>query len=238
MRGDQSTEQASALRLRRPRAREWHRLAALTAAEFAELGHSKALNRVRSARRALLWFEAMAEMAGGMGWTDERGQALVMLGPPGLLIRRPRKWLVALPTSLVLAAVIVAAGALAWPLALVLVTVVLVAMFDPPQLPRLRAYSCNAELRGRRPHGSYSLHGLVRDPAAPGAGWRLVEALCDRADVEGWVLCLDAGGASLPGYYARLGFVPSGPAVAMPWGEMMTSMVRRPNADDAGTPSS
>lgn len=40
-------------------------------------------------------------------------------------------------------------------------------------------------------------------------------ALCDRADVEGWVLCLDAGGASLPGYYARLGFVPSGPAVAM-----------------------
>ncbi len=170
----------------------------------------------------------MLDLASGLGWTDAQGQALVVLRPPGL----PRWRLVAVvvPIALAVAVVAVVVWFLARPLALVFLAVLVLAVTDPPRFFRLRALPRSRELRKCRPRGSYALQGLVRDPAACGAGRRLAEALCDRADAMGWVLNLDAGDEWLRDYYARLGFVPTGPSVVFPWGQVRTSMARTPGA--------
>jgi len=219
--------------VRRPRLREWPRLATLKALGFGRREEIKAQYRIFGVFRwALLWATAMLEMALGMAWTDSCGQALVVLIPPGLLSRRSA--LAMVPIVTVVAAGVLLVWSVARPLALVLGAALLVAALDPPRFLRLRALPRSRELRKLRPHGSYCLQGLVRDPAARGAGRRLVESLCDLADRRGWVLSLDAGDGWLRDYYAELGFVPLGPPVAFPWGQSRTAMARFPNASDGG----
>ncbi len=175
----------------------------------------------------------MLDLASGLGWTDDKGQALVLLRPPGL--PRLRSWAVMVPIALAVAAGALVLWFLARPLALASLAVWVVAMIGPPRFLRLRALPCSRKLRGYRPRGSYALQGLVRDPEARGAGRGLAEALCDRASARGWVLSLDAGDEWLRDYYAQLGFVPTGPPVIFPWGQVRTSMSRRPDVGRAGS---
>ena len=228
MDGDVEMRQLGTVQLRRPRPQEWRRLAALSASEFGKREHIKAQYRIGAIRRPLLWAAVMLDLAGGLGWTDDHGQALAVLRPPGL--PRLRSMVVVVPVALTIAAVVVVVWFLARPLALALVAVLAVAMIDPPRFFRLRALPRSRELRKCRPRGSYALQGLVRDPAARGAGRRLAEALCDRAAAKGWVVNLDAGDEWLRDYYARLGFVPTGPPVIFPWGQVRTAMSRAPDA--------
>jgi hypothetical protein len=94
-------------------------------------------------------------------------------------------------------------------------------------LGSLRTLRAVAAMRPLRPRGSYFLYGLCASPDAPGAGRRLMRAVCDEADEHGWVLCLEALG-TMAGYYADFEFRPLAPAQAMPWGETMTAMMRPP----------
>jgi GNAT superfamily N-acetyltransferase len=187
--------------------------------------------RVAAFRWGLFWATAMLEMVGGTAWTDARAQALAVLRPPGA--PRPRMMTAMLGVALVVAAGLLLVWAMAPPLAWALGAATLLAVLGPPRFLRLRGLPCSHQLYKLRPKGSYCLQGLVRDPAARGAGARLVEALCAQADVKGWVLSLEAGDEWLRGYYAGLGFVPSGPPVTFPWGQVRTSMHRVPMVDGA-----
>ena len=174
----------------------------------------------------------MLDLASGLGWTDDKGQALVVLRPPGL--PRLRSWVVMVPTALAAAAGVLSLWFLARPLALALLAALVVAVTGPPRFLRLRALPCSRKLSGYRPRGSYALQGLVRDAEARGAGRALAEALCDEATARGWVLSLVAGDEWLRDYYAQLGFVPTGPPVVSPWGQVRTSMSRHPDVGCAG----
>jgi hypothetical protein len=97
-------------------------------------------------------------------------------------------------------------------------------------LGSLRTLRAVAAMRRLRPRGSYFLYGLCASPDAPGAGRRLMRAVCDEADEHGWTLCLEAPG-TMAGYYADFEFRSLAPARAMPWGETMTAMVRPPRLE-------
>lgn len=217
------------VQLRRPLSREWHRLARMSASQFAKREDVKAQYRTAATRWALLWAVAMLEMGSGTAWTDERGQAMVVLRPPGP--PRLRSVVTMVPIAAVVVVVAVVAWAVARPLAFVVIAALLVAVLDPPRFLRLRALPRSRALFKRRPRGSYSLQSLVRDPAARGAGRRLAGALCVQADAHGWVMNLDAGDEWLRDYYSGLGFVPTGTPVVFPWGQVRTPMSRVPVAD-------
>ncbi len=81
---------------------------------------------------------------------------------------------------------------------------------------------------GDRPAHHVEVHMVASEE--PGAGRALLTAVSVEADRNGWALFLDAANDRLAGYYRDLGFLPVGPAAAMPFGERVTRMVRQPSA--------
>ncbi len=51
--------------VRRPRPGAWLRLAALTASEFSRTPRCRWMQSIKRVRWSLVWFEALAELAGG-----------------------------------------------------------------------------------------------------------------------------------------------------------------------------
>jgi hypothetical protein len=87
-------------------------------------------------------------------------------------------------------------------------------------VPRRALYRC-------RPAGRVVIVHTMAS-VEPGAGADLLKTVTDEADDSGWTLTLDAANERLASYYRQFGFVATGPAVMMPWGEANVPMARPP----------
>ena len=131
-------------------------------------------------------------------------------------------------TTLAAAAVLVglwATRSVSWPVWALLLAVCW--WYRPVTRSGVVGMGARRALRRSRPAGRVVVVHTVAS-VERGAGRRLLARVMVEADQEGWVLVLDAANARLADYYRRFGFVESGPAVVMPWGEANVPMTRRP----------
>lgn len=167
-------------------------------------------------------------VAGGMGYVDEAGTAVLCLSPPRLRDA---------PRALATLGAFMAGGAVAgsilhavWPPLLWLFVAALGALSARAGFNHWRDRAVRKALDEAKPAGAWYLHNFAADAGHKGAGWALLVQVLDRSDREQRTLYLDTVASPLVAYYERAGFAVVVEVGATYAGEdlVVTRMVRRP----------
>ena len=181
-----------------------------------------------SVRHAVLWASTWLELAGGLGRMAEDGSAVLCLEPPRLGdSARFAAVLVAITVG-AFAVVVVAAGI--WPPLAVPPFVAVVALVGRERWCAWRERGVRRRLRAAKPAGAWLLCNFAADATRPGAGRRLLEAVCAEADGRGRAIYLDTVVPHLVEYYAGFGFEERAAVAGQYAGERVTiyRLVRPP----------
>lgn len=172
----------------------------------------------RPVRRGLFRAAILLEVAGGHRYRDAGGDAVLWLRPPRLSLRFGA---VMVGFVAVGAGLVGASYMLWWPLtaAVYLAAVGLVVL---PAWNHVRNHSSKNALATAKPEQEWMLHSFVSRRA--GAGRRLLDRVCDEADVAKRVIYLDCD-PKLIAYYQASGFV-ADVEVPMRWASQRASTCR------------
>lgn len=179
-------------------------------------------------RHAVLWASTWLELAGGLGRMTEDGGAVLCLEPPRL--RDSARFAAVLVATMVSAFALVVVAAGIWPPLAVPPFVAVVALVGRERWCAWRERGVRRRLRAAKPAGAWLLCNFVADAARPGAGRRLLEAVCAEADGRGRTMYLDTVVPRLVEYYAGFGFEERAAAAGQYAGERVTvyRLVRPP----------
>ena len=179
-------------------------------------------------RHAVLWASTWLELAGGLGRMAEDGSAVLCLEPPRL--RDSARFAAVLVATMASAFAVVVVAAGIWPPLAVPPFVAVVALVVRERWCAWMERGVRRRLLAAKPAGGWLLCNFVADAARPGAGRRLLEAVCAEADGRGRTMYLDTVAPRLVDYYAEFGFEERAVAAGQYAGERMTvyRLVRPP----------